>query len=117
MINSLTLKYCILLVCIFAIAAGQILFKLSANTVKETNSILSLAFEPWFLAAILLYGCVTLGWVWCLQEVPLSRAYLFMSLAFVLVPVMGALFFGETLTWKFFLSALLIVSGIIFSFF
>jgi len=114
--NSLTTRYCILFLCIFMIAAGQILFKLSANSLKGSDSFLKLIFEPVFISAIILYGITTLGWVWCLQEVPLSRAYLFMSFVFVLVPAMGYLFFGEPLNLKFILSACLIICGIICSF-
>jgi len=113
--SSLTLKYCILVLCVFGISTGHVLFKVSANAMKTSNSLLSLAFDPWFIVALALYGVVTIGWVWCLQEVPLSRAYLFMSLAFVLVPSMGWLVFGEAFTWKYLMGAFLIICGIIFS--
>lgn len=113
--NSLTIKYSVLMLCILSISLGQIFFKLSANTLKTSSSLLDLAFEPFFIAAIILYGITTIGWVWCLQEVPLSRAYLFMALAFVIVPMLGWFFFGETLDSRFFVSASLIISGILFA--
>lgn len=110
--NSLTMKYGVLILCVLSIALGQSFFKLSANALKASGSIFTLAFEPFFIAAIILYGITTIGWVWCLQEVPLSRAYLFMSLAFVIVPILGWLFFGEMLNVRFFISASLIITGI-----
>lgn len=113
--NSLTIKYGVLILCILSISLGQIFFKLSANTLKTSSSLLALAFEPFFIAAIILYGITTIGWVWCLQEIPLSRAYLFMSLAFIIVPMLGWLFFGEVLHIRFFISASLIIAGILFA--
>ncbi len=49
----------------------------------------------------------TLGWIWCLQELPLSRAYLFMALAYIFVPGLSWLAFGETPGWQYFLGTVL----------
>jgi drug/metabolite transporter (DMT)-like permease len=113
--NSVTMKYCVLIICVMAISLGQILFKLSANAMKQSSSFIPILFDPVFIAAIALYGITTLGWVWCLQEVPLSHAYLFMSLAFVLVPLMGFFIFQEELGFRYILSASLIILGIMCS--
>jgi drug/metabolite transporter (DMT)-like permease len=107
-------KYLALIICVLCISAGQVLFKMSANNMRET-AIWGLFFDPIFIAGVVLYGLTTLGWVWCLQDVPLNRAYLFMSLAYIIVPVLGLLFFKEVLTFRYFLSVALIVSGILCS--
>jgi len=108
-------KYLVIIICVFCIAAGQVLFKLSANNLRDTLSIWTLFFDPLFILAVLIYGLTTIGWVWCLQEIPLSRAYLFMALGYIVVPVFGILFFKEALTMRYFLSMLLIISGILCS--
>ncbi len=108
-------KYFVLIICVLFIAVGQVLFKFSAGHLKLNQSIWLLLWEPVFIAAVALYGLTTFVWVWCLQDIPLSRAYLFMSLAYVFVPILSWLFFSETFTWKYFLGMFLIISGIICS--
>src|SRR5690348_13098346 len=101
-------RYVILILCVLTTSCGNVLLKSAANTLKSLNSVWALAFEPTFLLAVLLYGITTLVWVWCLQEVPLSRAYLFMSLAYVFIPCLSWFFFGETISIQYVLSAFLI---------
>lgn len=108
-------KYVALVICVLCISAGQVLFKLSANSLRETVSFWNLLFNPIFIMGIILYGLTTVGWVWCLQEVPLNRAYVFMSLAYIIVPILGLLFFNEVLTIRYLFSVILIVSGILCS--
>jgi len=47
-----------------------------------------------------------------LMTVPLSRAYPFVALAFVLVPAAGYLFFHESITLRYALGTALIVIGV-----
>lgn len=106
-------KYVLLIICVLCISAGQVLFKISANNLRDTLSIWGLFFDPIFIVAVLLYGLTTIGWVWCLQEIPLNRAYVFMSLAYIVVPILGLLFFQEVLTLRYLFSVILIISGIL----
>ncbi len=108
-------KYLALIICVICISAGQVLFKLSANSLRESVSIWGLFLNPIFILAVILYGLTTIGWVWCLQEVPLNRAYVFMSLAYIIVPVLGLLFFKEALTIRYLISVMLIMAGILCS--
>lgn len=97
-------------------ALGQILFKMTAEKAPEelglSNAIL-MARIPEFWLALVLYGIATVLWVLVLQKVPLSRAYIFLAFAFVLVPVMASFLFGEKLTGQFALGTALIMAGII----
>lgn len=111
----MTLRYCILVLCVLSTSFGHVLFKTTANTSKTLNSFWQLAFEPVFISAVFLYGITTIGWIWCLQEIPLSRAYLFMSLAYIFIPILSWLYFGEMPNWQYFISTLLILSGIVFA--
>jgi undecaprenyl phosphate-alpha-L-ara4N flippase subunit ArnE len=97
------------------LAAGQLLFKAVAvrtPEITDASGLLPLIFQPLLWLAILLYGAATLLWVVLLQQIPLSRAYPFVALGFVLVPVAGALLYGDALTLRFALGTLCILAGI-----
>lgn len=112
---SWTLRQWIELSCFpVAIAAGQILFKRAAGQLQAGGSwLLDLARLPTMWVAIALYAGATLLWVRILTTIPLSRAYPFVALAFVLVPAAGYLFFNEAITPKYALGTALIVAGVI----
>jgi drug/metabolite transporter (DMT)-like permease len=98
-----------------AIAAGQILFKRAASQITPgggMSSILELARLPSMWVAITLYAGATLLWVRILTTVPLSRAYPFVALAFVLVPAAGYLFFQENITFRYAVGTALIIVGV-----
>ena len=97
------------------LAAGQLLFKLTAARSPSIGSLADLRHllaEPLFWVALALYGLATLLWVFLLQRVALTYAYPFVALAFVLVPLGAAAFFGERLSVGFFVGTALIVAGI-----
>lgn len=106
-------KYLVMIVCVLCISAGQVIFKSCALSVKCSGSFWTLFFDIKFILTVSLYGITTLLWVWCLQSIPLSRGYLFMSLGFVFVPFLSWWYFNEPITIKYLLGAVLIVSGII----
>lgn len=99
------------------LAAGQSLFKYAALNLRgagtDANALLSLAMLPSFWTALALYGLGTVLWIFILQTVPLSRAYPFMALAFVLVPLLAVLLFRETLSLTYMIGAALIVAGVV----
>jgi drug/metabolite transporter (DMT)-like permease len=68
--------------------------------------------DGYFLAAVALYGALTILWVWILTSVPLSRAYPFAVLAFVFTPVFAVLFFNEAVNVWYFVGMALILSGL-----
>jgi drug/metabolite transporter (DMT)-like permease len=65
-----------------------------------------------FAAAAALYGASTLAWIVALRSIPLSQAYLFMALGFVIVPVAAHFIFGEPLNSRLLVGAALICIGI-----
>lgn len=102
----------------FLLASGQILFKYSAQSAPEFNdvsAILSLVRSPSMWAALILYGFATLLWVYLLQQIPLSKAYPFVALGFVLVPLAGQFLFGEIVPRIYWLGVMLILVGIFFT--
>jgi len=108
-------NYLIIVACVIVVAVGQLLFKQVGLRLGNQG------FEAFltdyktagiFFAALFFYGISTLGWVLALRHVPLSTAYLFMSLSFVLVPIGAWIFLGETLSLRALMGSGLIISGI-----
>ena len=103
------------------IAAGQILFKHAAAQIGPERFgpghgspwVLDVAKLPTMWLAVLLYAAATLLWVRILTTVPLSRAYPFMALAFVLVPAAGYFLFSESITVRQAFGTALIVAGVV----
>jgi len=87
-----------------AMAGGQVMFKLVALRAplvgNLTQRLMALALDRYFLAALVLYGALTLLWVWILTFTPLSRAYPFVALAFAITPLLGAWAFAEPIEWR-----------------
>src|SRR5262245_48737053 len=96
-----------------AMAVGQILFKRSAQQLDTRGQWwLELLGVPALWAALALYAGATILWVRILTTVPLSRAYPFAALAFVLVPAAGQLLFNEPINARYALGSALIIIGV-----
>jgi len=100
-------------------AIGQIMFKLAAGDVQRLQGtsvprlVIALALNPWFITAVLLYGALSCAWVWILSGMPLSTAYPFVALAFILTPLLGYYFLGETITWTYAAGLGLVIAGLL----
>lgn len=102
----------------FSLVAGQILFKFAANQKTphgEPLSMISLLFSWPMVAACTLYGLTTILYVYLLQQIPLSRAYLFSIAGAAIVPFLAILIFKEEYSAKYVLGVVLVLSGIIVS--
>jgi drug/metabolite transporter (DMT)-like permease len=102
----------IALLCVVGIAAGQILFKLSAAAMRQGGGALDPRGLLILCMALALYGLTTLAWVWVLQRVELGRVYPLMALAFVLVPIGSHFLLGERFSAQYVVGVALIVAGI-----
>jgi drug/metabolite transporter (DMT)-like permease len=107
------MTYLVALICVLGIAAGQILFKLSASTMQKAGTIFDMATLATLFSAFALYGITTIAWVWVLQKIELGKVYPLMALAFVIVPVGSHLIFGEKFQPQYFLGVAVIIAGII----
>lgn len=96
------------------VALGQVLFKMSGTRLAAYpgQGFQSLLYNPVFIAAMALYTGATFLWVYVLKSVPLSYAYSFMAVTYVLVPVFASLWLGETLNVKYFAGLGLILAGL-----
>lgn len=95
------------------IAAGQILFKLSAASLQRSGSFFDPSTAITLISAFALYGVTTIAWVWVLQKIELGRVYPLMALAFVLVPIGSHVFLGERFQLQYFIGVAMIMTGII----
>src|SRR3954468_8423012 len=96
---------------------GQVLFKLAANrstlSPHSTEELLTqLLFNSYFVAAIVLYATFSVLWVWILSFSPLSRAYPFVALSFVLTPLAGTVLFNEAISHRFIVGLIFLLGGL-----
>jgi drug/metabolite transporter (DMT)-like permease len=69
----------------------------------------------WFFAtAVSLYAALTLLWIWILNFTPLSRAYVFVALAFAVTPLLAAFFFVEPISIRLVIGIALAFCGVFF---
>jgi len=97
----------------FLLASGQILFKKAAEYMGQTLSIDTVVFNPWLITALCLYGAATILWVLILRTTPLSLAYPFAALGFIIVPMAAYFLFKEQISLTYIFGAALIASGIV----
>jgi multidrug transporter EmrE-like cation transporter len=118
MTDRLTLgQFALLAAYAAGMAGGQILFKTAALRLTGEGALgvraLSLAQNGYFVAAILLYGALSVLWVWVLTFTPLSRAYPFVAIAFALTPLLGGLIFAEPLSPRLLVGIAVIACGLV----
>ena len=96
------------------IAIGQILFKLASRDVAGADmaSLMKLSVNGYFMLALVLYGTATVSWVYVLRHFPLSKAYMFMGLSFVFVPLLSYLLLKEPVNLRYLAGAAFIILGI-----
>ena len=103
------------LLCVSIVAVGQILFKLTADSITSAGTILDRRVIGIGVASLMTCGIATLLWVQLLKTAPLSRAYPYVALNFVIIAVASRLFFHETISSTYAVGLILIVTGIVLS--
>lgn len=100
---------------------GQLILKwriahygsLPEATLEKAHFLLKLFLDPFLLSGLGSAFVASLFWIAAMTKFDVSYAYPFMSLAFVLVLILSALFFKEPVTSSKILGMLFIVVGII----
>ena len=98
------------------LSIGQLLFKRAALQVADETAlaaILKLSFSPTLWVALILYGLATVLWILILRTVPLSLAYPFVALGFVLLPLLSWWLYDEKLGMNLLAGTGLIVCGVL----
>ena len=106
------MRYILLAVFALLLSTGQILFK-QASVVGSPKPFHAALFNGWMASALMLYAIATALWVWILRTTPLSIAYPFVALGFILVPLAAHYFFGEPLTTRHVVGTVLIIAGLL----
>lgn len=115
------LQVCLLIAYAAGMSAGQMLFKVAATSISTPLAsqlsivarLANLVINAHFIAAVSIYLLLSLVWVWILTFTPLSRAYPFVALAFVITPLLGQFFFIEELDVRFFIGVILVILGLV----
>jgi drug/metabolite transporter (DMT)-like permease len=99
-------------------AGGQLLFKTAALSGPADGPLVerlsAMILNGFFALAVLLYAALAVLWVWVLSFTPLSRAYVFVALAFAVTPLLGAVVFEEPISVRLVIGIVLIVCGLLF---
>ncbi|MEW9625030.1 EamA family transporter [Rhodanobacter geophilus] len=105
------------LLSVLGISSGQLLLKMAAMNLKNPNAVGiwlgRYCINLYLIAGIGLLGISTLLWIWVLRTLPLSLAYPFMALAFIIVPILGHFLLNEPLGVRNFLGGVLIALGVV----
>lgn len=105
--------YFLLVLTPIIIACGQVLFKMaSQRIVSSGDKFHMILIDPVFIFSCAVYAAATLLWTYVLRTVPLSYAYAFMALTFVVVPILAIFWLGETITTRYVIGGVLIISGL-----
>ena len=107
------MKWLLLLTIPLAISAGQLMFKYTATQIESDSRSFAFFLNPWFICALTIYALATVGWVWVLRKVDLNKAYPFMAIAYIFVPVGSWLIFRESVSLKYAFGIILILAGIV----
>ncbi|PWW00198.1 EamA-like transporter family protein [Hoeflea marina] len=98
------------------ISIGQILFKRSSDALRGPDGpLMGLAGSAHFWIALVLYGLATLSWVFIIRDMQIGRAYMFMALSYVYIPLLSLVFLAEAITLMQVLGAIIICAGIVVS--
>lgn len=114
-------RYMYLLLSAVAASIGQVLFRKGAMAPGAHGdgtifrSVVALVLNPTVFLGLLLYGLSTVLWLLGLSKIPLSAAYPFTALTFVLVMIASRVVLGEHIPLWRTLGLLLIIGGFVLS--
>lgn len=102
----------ILVICALMLVVGQILFKKISLNYNKTQDIFHNDVLGLFVIACIIYGGTTILWVWALRYIELSKAYPFVAIGFIMVPLLSWYLFKEPLNLYYAFGIIFIIIGI-----
>jgi multidrug transporter EmrE-like cation transporter len=111
----------LILISVTLSACAQVLFKFGVSSVPGpvasgnpslVGTVLGTLLRPGVLGGLALYGIGTLIWLRALAQVPLSQAYPFVGLGFVLTAALGFMLFNEALGPSRLIGTALVIAGV-----
>jgi drug/metabolite transporter (DMT)-like permease len=100
-------------------ACGQLLFKFGAQKLPSLaevglgGALLRMLGTPTVFIGFVCFFLSSLLWIYALRQVPLSVAYPFVSISYIVIFIGSAVFFSEAISWRHWSGAALIVAGIV----
>lgn len=107
------LTFALIIGTILLLAIGQVLFKFAANDIDLNHPRTLLSF--WLVSALVIYGIATAAWLLVLSRIPLSLAFPFYGLIFLIVPILAWVMLKEPIKPQVMLGGLIILAGVIVS--
>jgi drug/metabolite transporter (DMT)-like permease len=104
-------KYLLISAVVFAASYGQILLKKSVASQSSINFNILLNLD--FIIGVGLYGFCSIAWLYILKSTPLSQAYPYLALTFVIVPLFSRFFLGEMMSYQTYIGCGIILFGLI----
>ncbi len=106
---------------LFFTVYGQLVLKwqmgqagpMPAGGLPKLGFLLQQFLNPWIMSGFVSAFAASLAWMGAMTRFDLNYAYPFMSLAFVIVMLLGVAFLGETLNLAKVLGTLLIIAGLV----
>ena len=109
----------LLLFAVVSAAVGQVMLKhgMQVATARVTHSggslVLRAATSPWVLLGLVVFGISAVAWLAALSKVPLSVAYPFNALGYLVILISSILVLHERANVWTWLGSLLVVSGLL----
>jgi len=100
-------------------ATGQLLFKYASLRLPSfgelgfLGTLVRLITTPAVLGGFACFFLSAVLWIFALRQVALSVAYPMVAISYIVIFVGSAVLFDETVTWRHWSGALLIVAGIV----
>ena len=114
------LKILILITIVLFASFVQIFLKTAMNELVYNKNIIVNAINALtnsnLIYGIILYIVTSLLWLYTIKDMPLSKAYPFLALTFVLVPILSKIFFQEHVGITQLLGMIIIVVGVLLVF-
>ena len=109
-------KYFLIFLSVAGLASGQILLKMAVDnsSIKfHTFEFFRLFLNKYFIVSITLYFLSFVIWSYLLSKNPVSELYPFISLSFVIVPILSFVFLNEKIEANIILGSIIILFGLI----
>jgi drug/metabolite transporter (DMT)-like permease len=108
------MTYFLLLINVFLLVGGQMLWKVGASSINEwgVGTIFYLLRSPFFIGGGLLYVVATFIWMYVISKMPFSVAYPIQSLSYALGVIMAYFLFKEQVDLTQWLGVLVIIFGV-----
>lgn len=103
----------LVLLSVLMVCTGQLLFKLVGLRLSAGLALLDPKVWTIAILSMVIYGSATVLWIAVLRTVPLVKAYPYMALSFVLVPLGSIFFYSEKVQWTYAVGTVLIVFGVV----